>query len=154
MSRFYFKNKKGEYLPIELNSIMSKDINDRLVIVRVGSDDHPATMSDLDETEESFAQADVLNEQENVSIIITPYQIDVNLLSKEEQLDKAICLQVTSGDDIKMLDTKIQNMYKKLKNKFKELVILPTPLKLADYNRFVDTLKRCDIRRKRRTRIY
>lgn len=152
MDKFYFKNKKGEFLPVELSSIMSKDISDRLMVVRVGSDDHPASMSDLDETEESFSQADVLNEQDNVSIIITPYQIDISLLTKEEQLDKSVCLQITSGDDIGMLDKKIQSMYKKIKNKFKDVVVLPTPLKLADYNKFVDTLKRCDIRRKRRAR--
>lgn len=152
MSRFYFKNKKGEYLPVELSSIMSKDISDRLMIVRVGTDDHPASMSDLDETEESFSQADVLSEQDNVSIIITPYQVDISLLTKEEQLDKSVCLQITSGDDIGMLDKKTQSMYKKIKNKFKDVVVLPTPLKLADYNKFVDTLKRCDIRRKRRAR--
>lgn len=153
MSKFYFKNKKGEYLPVELSSIMSKDLSNRLVIVRVGSDDHPASMSDLDETEESFAQADVLNEPDNVSVIITPYQIDVDLVEKDEKDNKAIYLQITSGDDISMLEKKVQNMYKKLKKKLKDVIVLPTPLKIKDYNQFMDTMKRCEIRRKRRGRI-
>lgn len=152
MSKFYFKNKKGEYLPVELSSIMSKDLNDRLVIVRVGSDEHPASMSDIDETEESFAQADVLNELDNVSVVITPYQIDVDLVDNTEKDDKTVCLQITSGDDIGMLEKKIQNMYKKLRKKFKNTVVLPTPLKVKDYNQFMDTMKRCEIRRQRRGR--
>ena|SRR3990167_6621 len=152
MSKFYFKNKKGEYLPVELNSILSKDLNDRLVIVRVGTDEHPAAMSDIDETEESFAQADVLNDLDNISVVITPFQIDIGCVDKQEYENKDIYLQITSGDDISMLDKKIQALHKKLSKKHKNITILPTPLKLKDYNQFIDTLQRCETRRKRRGR--
>lgn len=150
MSKFYFKNKKGEYLPVELNSILSKDLNDRLVIVRVGTDVHPASMSDIDETEESFSQADVLNELDSISVIITPYQIDVGHVDKDQVADKSIYLQIASGEDISMLEKQIQSMYKKLKKISKNIVVLPTPLKLKDYAQFKDTLQRCATRRKRR----
>lgn len=150
MSKFYFKNKNGEFIPIELRSIINKDLSNKLTIIRVGTDDHQASMSDVDETEESFAQADVLNDIDNASLIITPYQIDINYIDNEEREGRTLYLQITNGEDIGMLDKKMQSLYKKLSKKFKNITVLPSPLKLRDYNQFVATLQRCDMRKKRR----
>jgi hypothetical protein len=151
MSKFYMKNSRGEFLPVELKSIINKDLNDRLVIVRVGNDDQPASMDDLDETEESFANADVLNELNNVSVIITPYQIDIDAVKNESIEDKSIYVQISSGDDISALEERAKQIYRRLSKKF-DSVILPTPLKIKDYRQVKDTLKRCEIRRERRTK--
>jgi len=149
MTEFYVKNKQGKYLPIELKSIFGKDLNGKLVIVRVGTDEHPATVSDLDETEESFSRADVLNELDNVSIIITPYQINVDIAKKEDLEDRNLFLQVTSGHDLGMLEEHIRKMYNKLKKKH-DTVVVPLPLKVGEYKKIKDILKRCEIRRERR----
>jgi len=151
MSEFYIKNRKGEFLPVELSHYLSKDLKDRLIVVRVGTDNHPASMSDLDETEDSFNQAEVLSDLENVSVIITPYQIDVDVVNNEEIEGKKVCLQISSGDDIGMLESSIQKIYKKWGKRF-DLEILPTPLTVKEYRHIRDILKRCDIRRKRRSR--
>ena len=74
MSNIYIKNKKGEFLPIEINSILNKDLSNRLIVIRVGTDEHPASPEDLNETLRSFSNADVL-ELNDVSIILTPYHI-------------------------------------------------------------------------------
>lgn len=152
MSKFYIKNKNDEFLPVELSHYLSKDLADRLIIVRVGTDQHPASMNDLDETEESFNQADVLNDLENVSLVITPYQIDVDAVNQEELEEKKVTVQISSGEDIGMLEEAVKKLYKKLHKKL-NLVVLPTPLKVRDYMQIRDILKRCDIRKKRRSRV-
>ena len=152
MSNFYIKNKEGRYLPIELNGILGKELNGHLIIVKVGTDDHPATVADLDMTEESFAQADVLNELDNVSMIITTYQIDIGAEELDRIEDKCIYLQISSGDNIGMLEKCIQDMYKKIKKKF-DTVVLPTPLKIKDYGKIKDILRRNKIIKDRRSRV-
>jgi len=152
MSDFYIKNKKGAFLPIELSTYINKDLEGKLVIVRVGSDEYPVSVETLDETEESFNRADVLNDLEDVSIIITPYQIDIDIENKEDVDEKVLYMQITSGDDISSLTEMMKKMYKKLRNKF-STVVLPAPLKLKEYKQVREILKRCEIRRQRRGRV-
>ena len=96
----YKKTKSGEFIPVEINSIINKDLNNKLVIVRVGSDEMPATIEDLEETEISFARADILDELDNISVILTPYQIDIDLVEPNEIEEKFICVQIVGGEDI------------------------------------------------------
>ena len=152
MNNFYIKNKEGRYLPIELKSVLGKELDGHLVIVRVGTDNHPATVDDLDMTEESFAQADVLDKLNNISMIITPYQIDVGAEKLDGIEDKYIYLQISKGDDIGMLEKCMQDMYKQIKKKF-DTIILPTPLKIKDYRKVKDILRRNKIRKDRRSRV-
>lgn len=152
MSDFYIKNKKGEFLPINLSTYINKDLEGKLVIVRVGTDIHPVSVETLDETEESFSRADVLSDLEDVSVIITPYQIDVGLANKEDVEDKALYVQITSGDDISSLTEIMKRMAKNLRKKF-NLAVLPAPLKLKEFRQVRDILKRCEIRRQRRGRV-
>jgi len=151
MGNFYIKNNNDEYLPIDLSSIVNKDLDNHLVIVRVGTDDHPASLEDLEATEESFRQADVISDLD-ISVILTPYQIDVGMADEEELEEKSLYLQVTSGDDTRMLEDIIKKMYKNIKRKF-EVTVLPTPLKIKDYIKVKDILRRCKIRKDRRSRV-
>ena len=151
MSNLYTKNKEGKYIPVSIKSYLGKEMEGHIVVVRVGTDEYPSSSSDLDTTEDSFSQADVLNELRNVSIIITPYQIDVGKVSKEEEKDKHIYLQISSWSDIGMLEEQIKKIFKKIKKKF-STVVLPTPLKIRDYRKIKDILKRSQIRRERRGR--
>ena len=153
MSKFYIKNKKGEFISIELNSIIKEDLQDRLVIVRVGTDEHPVTKNDLHETVKSFEEANVINKVRNVSVIITPYQIEVGLEDKTNLENKTIYLQIKSGTDISMLEEQVKEMYRKAKSKNYNIYVLPTPLKLKDYQHVRDVLKRCQIRRERRNKV-
>ena len=150
MGDFYIKNKQGKFLPIDVKSIFGKDLDGKLVIVRVGTDEHIASTNDLDETEESFNRADILNDLDDVSIIITPYQIDVSVLPQKDLEEKSIFLQITSGSDIGMLEEQIRKMYSRLKNKH-QMVVVPTPLKVSEYRKVQEILKRCEIRRERRS---
>ena len=149
----YIKNKNNEFIPIEVNSVMNRDLNNKLVIVRVGTDKQPATLEDLDLTVNSFAKADVLDELDNVSVIITPYQIDIDLVDEYELDEKTILLQVRSGDNISMLAEMTKSMYKKLKKVYSKVTVLPTPLTVKEYRQVKETLKRCKMRKKRRSRV-
>jgi len=151
MSKFYTKDKRGNFVPIKIDSILSKDLDNRLIIIRVGTDDYPVTPQDLDETQESFIQADVLADLENVSVIITPYQIEMDVLEKSKLKDKPIYIQIRGGDNIDMLTKTVKEEYNRLKKKH-EIVILPTPLKIREYHEVINTLKRCKIRKERRGR--
>lgn len=151
MSNFYTKDKRGNFVPVEINSILSKDLDNRLIIIRVGTDECPVTAEDLDETQESFAQADVLADLENVSVVITPYQVEVDILDKDKLKDLPIYIQIRGGDNINMLTKVVKDEYKRLKKKH-EVVVLPTPLRIRQYREVIDTLKRCQIRRERRGR--
>lgn len=149
MSNLYIKNKKNEYLPIDINSVLNKDLNNRLIIIRVGTDEHPASPEDLNETLRSFSNADVL-ELNDVSIVLTPYQISLEILDEADIENKPICLQITGGEDISMLEEQIRRIYKRIKKQHSNVTILPSPLKVKDYRQVVETLKRSQLRKERR----
>ena len=149
MNDLYIKNNKGKFIPININSVLNKDLNNKLLIVRVGTDEMPASPEDLNETLRSFANADVL-ELNNVSIILTPYQISLDILDESQINNKSLCLQVTSGEDISMLEEQLRKTYKRLKKKYSKITILPTPLTIKDYRQVQDILQRCELRKNRR----
>lgn len=149
MSNLYIKNKKNEYLPIDINSVLNKDLNNRLIIIRVGTDEHPASPEDLNETLRSFSNADVL-ELNDVSIVLTPYQIALEILDEADIENKSICLQITGGEDVSMLEEQIRRIYKRIKKQNSNVTILPSPLKVKDYRQVVETLKRSQLRKERR----
>lgn len=149
----YIKNKKGKFVPIDISSVLGKDMNNKLVIIRVGSDEQPASMNDLDLTTSSFAKADVINDLDNVSVIITPYQIDIDLADESSIGDKSLCVQIKSGDDLDALDDITRSIYNKLNKKYSNITILPTPIKIKEYRQVKDTIKRCRMRKKRRSRF-
>jgi hypothetical protein len=148
----YVKNDNDEFVPIKIDSVMSRDLNNHLVIVKVGDEKQVASLEDLDLTASSFAKADVLDDLDNVSVIITPYQIDIDLAHESEIEEKTICVQITSGEDISALEEATKLIYKKLNKKYNNIAILPTPLKMKEYQQVKDTLKRCKMRKKRRSR--
>lgn len=149
MSKFYIKNG-DKYLPVDIKkTFFTKELENHLVIVKVGDEECQVDSNGLDVTEESFIQADVLSNLKNTSVIITPYQIEVDVISQKEAENKQVCLQITSGNDMSMLSKHLREMYNKLKNKF-DLVILPSPLKVGEFRKVKDILKRSKLRRDRR----
>lgn len=149
----YIKNNKGEFVPIDISSVITKDLDNHLVIVRVGTDELPASAKDIDLTESSIAEASVLEDLGDISVIVTPYQLKIELLAQDEVENKSLCIQIGSGDDIGGLENNIKSMYRRLKNKFNDITILPTPVKIKDYMQVQDILKRCGLRKKRRSRV-
>lgn len=151
MSDFYVKSKSGEFLPVELNSYVTKSLNGKLVIIRVGNDNQQASLSDIDATWESFSNADAITSLSDVSVIVTPYQIDINTISKEDIDGKTMYLQITDSDNVGSMNDILRKTYRRLSKKFKT-VVLPIPLTIKEYKKIGDILRRCKIKRDRRGR--
>lgn len=152
MSNFYIKSGEGKYIPIEMKKLIDRDLDKSLIVVRVGTDQHPASLEDIEVTEHSFRQADIIDDLD-VSIILTPYQLEIGVVEKEEDLNnKQLYLQISGGDNIGELEEAIKSLYSKIKNKF-NVAVLPTPLTVKDYKKMKDILTRCRIRQSRRGRI-
>jgi hypothetical protein len=149
MSKFYIKNGKNEFLPIELNSIINEDFQDKLVIVKVGNDVCQVSKKDLLETVKSFEEADVINKIKNVSFIITPYQIEIGVEDKTSIDDRCVYLQIKDCD-IHFLEDEVKELYRRIKQKHKNVIVLPSPLKIKDYQYVKDVLKRCQIKKEKR----
>jgi hypothetical protein len=152
MKDLYVKNKDGDFIPIDINTVFTDDLADHLVIIKIGSDEHPASASDMDTAENIVAQADVLNSVRNITVFLTPYNISVEALSDDEIADKNICLQINGSGDVGMLDDELKDLYHKMNGKFKT-VVLPSPLKVGEYRKIKDILKRSKIRKERRSRV-
>lgn len=151
MSEFYIKDSNDNYIPVNLGSIIGPDMNKNLLVMRVGSDKCPASMKDLELTEESFRQAEILHDLD-VSIILTPYQIDVGMVEDKKELDdKCLYLQIKRGDNISELEERVKETYRSLAAT-NNVVVLPSPMTFGEYKRMKDILMRCDIRKNRRSR--
>ena len=150
---FYTKNNKGEYLPVQFEQVISKDWNNQMVIVRVGSDERPATDQELEETQENLDNAAVLKSLPNTSFLITSYAIQFEVLDSLDGLKKqCVSVRVTGDDDLSKLGGLQKHAKDMLKKKAKKVAILPTPLSVEDYHEVMQIKRRCDLRRSRRGR--
>ena len=151
MSDLYVKNSKGEFKPISFKEVVPQNWDDKLIIVRVGSDENPANDNELDLIYESFNRAEVLENLNNTSIILVPYTIDLEVLSSLKDIkDKCVSVRVTEYDDLSKLESLQKQAKSSLRNKVKKVVILPTPLTVDEYKEVMEIKKRCDIRKQRR----
>ena len=151
MSELYVKNKKGEFIPINISSVLNKDLNNKLIVVSVGSESSPATEDDLNETIKSFAKAKIIDIT-SASIIITPYQIKIEALNKSEIENKHICLQITHGDNVNELEDWIRKIYESLSKSY-NVAVIPTPLTTKEYNKVLDIMRLCKLRKSRRRNV-
>ena len=102
---FYMKNRNGEYVPVEFKKIVSKDWENSLVIVRVGTDEYPAEESDANRTLDNLHDADTLDELDNISFLITLHNIGFEVLGNLREIgEKYVLVKVTGDDDLSKLD--------------------------------------------------
>lgn len=148
---FYIKNRNGEFVPVEFSQMIDKGVNNKMVVVKVGSENQKPSVDDLEQTRKSIEMADFPDDIDNVSLIITPFEIDIGVVDKRELDNKQLYLQIRDGDDLSGLKEELKVLGDKLKKKLKNkgVVVLPTPLKISQYNFVKETLKRCTIRRER-----
>ena len=150
MSSFYMKNKRGEFVPVEIGNLINNKFNNNLIILRVGTDECPATVDDLETAYEQFSKAEILSTLENVSIILTSHYVSIEMIDEKDIENKTMCLQVIGGD-VSGLDKNMKAIYDGLKSKVKNITVLPTPLKIKEYNEVVETLERCRLKKNRRS---
>lgn len=150
MENFYIK-KNEKYIPISFKDVLTKDWNNKLVIVKVGSDEVPATNEELEQTYDYISSADALDSLENTSFIVTMYNLQFEVLGDLKEIEeKYVSVRITGGDDLSKLGSLQKEAKKLLKNKTKKVVVLPIPLTVNEYKEVMEIKERCDIRKARR----
>lgn len=147
---FYTKNKSGEYIPIEFEQIITKDWENKTVVVKVGSDENPASADDEEETANGIGATDTLNKIET-SFIVTRHSISFEILGNTQDLkNQPMAVRVTGGDSLTDLGDLQKIAKQRLRGKVKKVIVLPVPLTVGEYKEVMDIKKRCDNRRDRR----
>ncbi len=150
---FYIKNKSGEFVPVKIEQVLSRDWAGKLVMVRIGSDEHPADEDELVEVNDNLDTATVIEMLPDTSFLITSYAIQFDVLSSLDELrNQYVAVRVTGDDDLSKLGGLQKNAREKLRGKAKKVAILPTPLSVEDYHEVMGIKQRCDLRRSRRGR--
>ena len=151
MGVFYKKIGREKYVPVEFRDIATSGWNDKLVVVRVGSDTHPAKESEVEETLASLEDADALNKLKNTSFLITLHEIDFKILGNPKEIrDQCVAVYVKSGEDLSKLGNLQKQARQQLREKSIKATIVPTPLTVDQYKEVMEVKRRCDTRRNRR----
>jgi hypothetical protein len=150
---FYVKNQKGEFVPVKIEQVISRDWAGKLIMVRVGTDERPADDDELLEVNDNLDTATVIEMLPETSFLITSFAIQFDILGSLEELRKqCVAVRVTGEDDLSKLGGLQKNARDKLRGKAKKVAILPTPLSVEDYHEVMKIKERCDLRRSRRGR--
>jgi len=146
----YVKDKEGNYVPITLDVVSSKDLTDKLIIVTVGSDDEPATDEMLEYVQHGFTKSKVIIEamrrSREANLLILPHIIKLELISRRELDVKTICIRLNTDEEIKDLPEikdQLQNAIRK------EVIVLPVPISLNEYKEIKAIKERARIRKQR-----
>lgn len=153
MSTLYMKNSKGEYYPVSFQKVMSSDWEKKIIIVRIGTDEHPAEDKDIDEMYDSLKNADALDDLEDTSFLVTTYEIGFDVLGSAKEIEnKCVAVRVEAGDDMSKLGVLQKKAKEQLRGKTKKVIVMPAPLTVKEYKEVIDIKRRCDTRRNRRGR--
>lgn len=153
MATFYTKTGKGKFIPITFKDIITKDWENKLVVVRIGSDEFPAEESEVEETLEGLSDADALEALENTSFLVSLHNLDFEILGSLKEIgEKNIAVKIAAGDDLSKLGSLQKQAKAQLRGKTKKVVILPTPITVEEFAKVKEVLKRVEIRRARRSR--
>ena len=150
-SEFYMKSKDGKYIPISLKQVVTKDWENKLIVVRIGSDANPAKESEIDETWDSLNGAEALDNLEHTSFLITMHNVEFEVLENVKDVaNKCVTVQITGQDDLSKLGSLEKKAREQLRGRTKKVVTLPAPLTVGEYREIMDVKQRCDNRRNRR----
>lgn len=153
MGKFYTKKRDGTYLPITFKEIITKDWENKLISVRIGSDEHPAEESEIEETLDGINDADALESLENTSFLISLHNIEFEILGSLKEIEeKYIAVRVNGDDDLTKLGPLQKSAKEQLRGKTKKVIFLPTPISVKEYSDAKEVLKRLETRRNRRSR--
>lgn len=150
MNDLYIKDQDGKFIPVTLEVASPKDLADKLIIVTAGNDEEPASDETLEYISKRFLQSKVLKESmmrsKDANLLILPHIIRVELISRKELDSKTVCVRIDRNDEIKNLPelkTQIQDTIGK------EVVIVPSPLSVKEYEEVKAIKERISIRKQR-----
>jgi len=150
MGEFYVK-VKGDYVPISFKTVVTKDWEGKLIVVKIGSDNNPADSEIEEQTLKGLSEADALGDLEDTSFLVTRHSLNFEILGSLLEIgSKFIAVSVTGSDNLSDLGDLQKRAKQQLRGKSKKVIIMPTPLTVAEYKEVMDVKKRCDNRRNRR----
>lgn len=150
-SNLYMKNSSGEYIPVEIEKIANRDWENKIILVRIGTEQNPATEKEEEEMYVALEKADALDHLENTTFVVTLYEVDFEVLGSLKEIgDKCVAVSVRAGDDFSKLGDLQKRAKAALREHAKKVAILPTPLTVNEYKEVMDIKRRCDTRRNRR----
>lgn len=153
MSKFYIKTSEDNFVPVDFEQVFTKDWDNKMVWVRMGTDDLPATEDEMAMAQEMLDSATVLELIKNVSFVITSYALDFQILAGLEDLKRqTVAVRVTGDDDLSKLGGLQKNAKDQLRESVKKVVVLPAPITVDEYQEVMKIKRRCDLRKSRRGR--
>jgi len=152
-SKFYIKNDKGDFVPVEFEQVFTREWDNKMVWVRMGTEDLPATEDEMAQAQEMLDSATVLELIKNVSFVITSYALDFKVLASLDDLkSQVLAVRVTGDDDLSKLGGLQKNAKDQLRGSTKKVVVLPAPITVDEYQEVMKIKRRCDLRKARRGR--
>jgi len=151
VGEFYTKNDQGKYIPVSFKQIVTKDWENKVIVVRVGSDELPADKDEVEQTLDAINDADALDSLENTSFLVTLHSLQFEILGTLKEVgEKFVAVRVTGNDDLNKLGDLQKEARRQLRGRTKKVVVLPTPLTVDDFKEVMEVKRRCDTRRSRR----
>jgi|GEM_PF-6350998 hypothetical protein len=148
----YYKNSDGKFVPVSFNKVITDEWDDKIVVVRVGSKDDPATKEDADQLTLELEDLEVLSSV-HASFLILDFGVDFEVYGSLEELkEKNVYVWIKGGDDLSKLGDMAKEAKAALKNTFNKVVLLPTPLTVNKYAEINEIRKRLGVIKKRRGR--
>lgn len=151
MSDLYLKDKNGNFTPVSIEKMAGRDWHEKIVWVRLGTEDVPAGEEEETLMAKALENADSLADV-NTTFIVTSYQIGFEVLGNAKELqDKCVLIKANSNENLNPLGDNLQKKVKRMlrENKLKS-VTMPAPLTVQEYKEVMEVKRRCDIRRTRR----
>lgn len=149
MRNLFYRNAKGNYIPVSLDSVLQTDFQNKLIMVKVGDSDSKVTQDDLENFYELFmgleVVKEVMNTSANSSILVVPNSVEMRLYSNHDIKTKKILVHVDeSVMSASEITQKLENILEK------EVTVIPSSITLEEYLEVKEILRRSKIRKQRR----
>lgn len=150
MKNLYIKDNNGDFIPIKLELVSQEDFADKMMIITVGDENNNADTEILANISESFIKSEVIIDAMKRSIaadlLIIPYTIQFQLISKAEIETKNVYIRIDRDENIDNLP-EIKEQVKKITGK--NVNILPSTISIKEYIEIKAIKERTKIRKGR-----
>ena len=152
MSKVYIKDEvSGNLIEASFDEIISKDWDDKLIVVKVGSDMHPATPPEVMKVFDELEDADALDDLKDASFLVTSHSMDFEVLGNVNEIaNKNILIKVTGEDNLSKLGELEKDARAALKPLVKKVYMMPAPITVDEYKELMEIKRRRDIVKNRR----
>ena len=146
----YMKDDNNKYILIKLDITSAKELEEKFIVVTVGSNEDPATNEALEYVQRRFLDSkiviDAMKHSQAASLLILPHTIKIDLISKKDLENKTICIKIKTTDEIANLPEIANQIKGQLR---KDVIILPAPISVKEYSEIKDIVARLRTKKQR-----